>query len=671
MSIFRSMADAFIEQETLAQQRTENEAKNYETQTKQATQREQALVNQAIGNLRRGDTAGAVALVGPIARERSTLTGTQMAGPAFNAGTGPDGKPTYNETTRQNITRWLVPTAPQQQIVDGWAVGMNPLGEVERQRALPEKPTEIVTTDANGNTVVRYVGEPTVGQEYNFGAAGAPSQPQAGLQPSGLAGAPSTYRDLDALSQGLFGQTYSVSSNFGKRTAPIQGASSNHQAVDFRVPNNHPVHSTINGTVTRVGRLGGYGLTVEVRDAYGYTHRFAHLSSANVKPGQQITPGKVFALTGGVRGNPNSGTSTGPHLHYQIIRGNTSIPPYTYYDALSRRGQNLGPATRVQINGRSVVAPATQPIAGAENFFFVDPQTGQVTQTNIQTPGSASNQAKLQAQQLAAQARAQQDLLRAQGQDEKTNLGQFNRLSSSLITYQKALYDQEGINSQLGAMKYANDAAYRAQVDARVRAALSDFAENQMRAAQAMGALNSGVAEQIRGAFRLPGPATPSPAPVAPTQPVPQPPSAPTQQPALPQRNPWESMSGDPSLAPAITLPSVPSAQPSIAPVTQTPATPQPTRTPMAVPRVATAAQKLQDVLATPSPLLRRPPQAPTPRAQPSAAPSESQDRAPSLQDLQRSGQGNQRRPARPQARELGLRDFQKLGQGDQQRPRR
>lgn len=667
MSLFRNLADAFIEQESLGQKRQV-------FQTAQATQREKALVDQAIGNLRRGDTAGAVSLVAPIARERSTITGTPLVGPAFSAGQGPDGKPSYDENTRQNLSRWLVPTAPEQKIVDGWAIGMNPLGEVERQRALPEKPNEVITTDANGNTVVRYLPEAAVGQEYTFGGQGQPaSPPQSGApqQP-----APQV-RDLSGLSSALLGRQFPVTSNFGNRTAPTAGASTNHQAIDFGVPTNQPLHSNINGTVTWVGRKGGYGLTVEMRDAYGYTHRFAHLSSANVKPGQQIGPGKIFALTGGTRGNPNSGTSTGPHLHYQILRGTQSIHPDSYYKALAGRSaqqaqpaqQNFGPATRVTINGRSVVAPATQPHQGAENYFFVDPQTGKVTETNIETPASQSSQARLEAARLQAQARMHADTLRTQGMDARSATGQFNKLSSQIAAYEKSLYERAGLSDMAVSMRYHNNPEFKAQVDANVKAELGRFAEQMMSASSSMGELDPAVAANLRAAFGLPQPAgtgAPTNPGVQPTQPVPAAPAVPTPTPSAAPGG-WELLnrSGDPAQGPVV-LPSPSSTSAPVAP------TPEPTRTPMATPRVAPAAQKLQDVLATPSPLLRRPPQAPTPRAQPSASPSESQEQRPTtLRELQREGQGTQRRPARPQARELGLRDYQRLGQGNQERPRR
>ncbi len=112
-----------------------------------------------------------------------------------------------------------------------------------------------------------------------------------------------------------------VSSNFGGRSAPTKGASTNHKGIDWAVPIGTTVVASNAGTVTKAGWASGYGYAVYIRHADGRETRYAHLSKVLVKVGQTVSQGQRIALSG------NSGRSTGPHLHFEIRINGTAVNP--------------------------------------------------------------------------------------------------------------------------------------------------------------------------------------------------------------------------------------------------------------------------------------------------------------------------------------------------------
>lgn len=112
-------------------------------------------------------------------------------------------------------------------------------------------------------------------------------------------------------------------SGFGLRLHPIDHIRKMHHGLDFVVPVGTKIFATGDGTVSFVGRRGGYGITVEItHPKSGYMTRFSHLSNSLVRQGQQVKRGDALALSG------NTGRSTGPHLHYEVRdgRGNSLNP---------------------------------------------------------------------------------------------------------------------------------------------------------------------------------------------------------------------------------------------------------------------------------------------------------------------------------------------------------
>lgn len=131
-----------------------------------------------------------------------------------------------------------------------------------------------------------------------------------------------------------------LSSLFGSRPSPFGRRSrERHQGLDIPAPVGTAVRAPADGTVLSVGRAGGYGIMVTVDHGHGLVTRYAHLSEALVKPGDEIRRGQHLARTG------NTGRSTGPHLHYETLVAGvpvdplTLLPPQIAQNALARQGQ--------------------------------------------------------------------------------------------------------------------------------------------------------------------------------------------------------------------------------------------------------------------------------------------------------------------------------------------
>lgn len=106
---------------------------------------------------------------------------------------------------------------------------------------------------------------------------------------------------------------FSVTSGFGVRADPLTHQASMHEGIDFVAPIGTPVRATAAGKVLRSGRAGAYGEMVEVVHADGFVSRYAHLSRRHVNERDRVESGQVIGLLG------NTGRSTGPHLHYEVI----------------------------------------------------------------------------------------------------------------------------------------------------------------------------------------------------------------------------------------------------------------------------------------------------------------------------------------------------------------
>lgn len=115
-----------------------------------------------------------------------------------------------------------------------------------------------------------------------------------------------------------------ITSRFGKRTDPVNGKKGFHTGLDIRGKRGQKIYATADGIVKRALRFGGYGNFVLIDHGNGYKTSFAHMQAFKVRKGDRIERGQVIGLVG------NTGRSTGPHLHYEILINNKQVNPYNF-----------------------------------------------------------------------------------------------------------------------------------------------------------------------------------------------------------------------------------------------------------------------------------------------------------------------------------------------------
>ena len=118
-----------------------------------------------------------------------------------------------------------------------------------------------------------------------------------------------------------------TASGYGYRIDPVYNVRTFHKGMDFSCDKKTPIYATADGVVESAKWMSGYGYTVVIDHGYGYKTLYAHLLDKKflVKPGQQVVRGEQIALSG------NSGKSTGPHLHYEVIVKGSHVNPINYY----------------------------------------------------------------------------------------------------------------------------------------------------------------------------------------------------------------------------------------------------------------------------------------------------------------------------------------------------
>jgi murein DD-endopeptidase MepM/ murein hydrolase activator NlpD len=114
-----------------------------------------------------------------------------------------------------------------------------------------------------------------------------------------------------------------LSSRFGKRKHPVLGYTRMHRGIDFAAPKGTPIVAAGDGSVAKAGRNGNYGNYVEVRHNGEFSTAYAHLSrfAKGVRQGRRVRQGQVIGYVG------STGLSTGPHLHFEVIRNDKKINP--------------------------------------------------------------------------------------------------------------------------------------------------------------------------------------------------------------------------------------------------------------------------------------------------------------------------------------------------------
>ena len=115
-----------------------------------------------------------------------------------------------------------------------------------------------------------------------------------------------------------------LSSKFGQRIDPFTGKLTWHKGVDFAGKEDSDVIAVASGVVTWSGERYGYGMMVEVNHGNGYSTRYGHNKLHLVKLGDVVTKGQSLAKMG------STGRSTGPHVHYEVIKNGKQVDPHRY-----------------------------------------------------------------------------------------------------------------------------------------------------------------------------------------------------------------------------------------------------------------------------------------------------------------------------------------------------
>jgi len=116
-----------------------------------------------------------------------------------------------------------------------------------------------------------------------------------------------------------------MASGYGYRIHPIYKTHKFHAGIDFTAPTGTPIYSTGNGTVITAESGHGFGNHVIINHGFGYQSLYAHMSRIKVRRGQKVKRGELIGLIG------STGTSTAPHVHYEIIKGANKINPINYF----------------------------------------------------------------------------------------------------------------------------------------------------------------------------------------------------------------------------------------------------------------------------------------------------------------------------------------------------
>ncbi|NNC54540.1 MAG: M23 family metallopeptidase, partial [Pseudomonadales bacterium] len=120
-----------------------------------------------------------------------------------------------------------------------------------------------------------------------------------------------------------------MSSAFGRRTDPFTGKKAWHNGVDFAGKAGSDVIAIAGGVITAAAKRYGYGLMVEINHGNGFATRYAHNADNLVAVGDVVEKGAVIARMG------SSGRSTGPHVHFEVLRNGKPMNPARYINRAS------------------------------------------------------------------------------------------------------------------------------------------------------------------------------------------------------------------------------------------------------------------------------------------------------------------------------------------------
>jgi murein DD-endopeptidase MepM/ murein hydrolase activator NlpD len=115
-----------------------------------------------------------------------------------------------------------------------------------------------------------------------------------------------------------------ISSYFGERSDPFDGRDAFHKGVDFAGAEGSRVMAVAAGVVTWAGERSGFGKLIEINHGDGFVTRYAHNERTLVTVGETVKRGEAVALMG------STGRSTGPHVHFEVLRNGRQVDPLSY-----------------------------------------------------------------------------------------------------------------------------------------------------------------------------------------------------------------------------------------------------------------------------------------------------------------------------------------------------
>lgn len=148
---------------------------------------------------------------------------------------------------------------------------------------------------------------------------------------------------------------YRITSSFGGRRDPLHGNWRHHTGIDFSMKKGNPVYATGDGVVESVDfHFYGYGNQVVINHGFGYKTRYAHLNMVTVVEGMKIKRGDQLGEVG------NTGRSTGPHLHYEVIYRERPVNPANFLDLTMTTDEYKSMVRRREVESEAILKPTFQ-----------------------------------------------------------------------------------------------------------------------------------------------------------------------------------------------------------------------------------------------------------------------------------------------------------------------
>jgi murein DD-endopeptidase MepM/ murein hydrolase activator NlpD len=124
-----------------------------------------------------------------------------------------------------------------------------------------------------------------------------------------------------------------LSSDYGVRKHPLKRVRRHHHGIDLAAPIDAPIRAIAAGRVMFADPWGGYGRLVVIQHENGLTSHYGHCNALNVQPGQTVRAGDIIGTVG------NSGSSTGPHLHFEIRQKGEPTNPENILPGITSQGE--------------------------------------------------------------------------------------------------------------------------------------------------------------------------------------------------------------------------------------------------------------------------------------------------------------------------------------------